>query len=251
MTWVKIDDHLPTHPKVIGLSDKAFRLYVSSICFSSANQTDGEILPAALPALGGTPKLAAELVAVALWDTSRKGWAVHDYLKWNRSKSRMDEIRGERSKAGSKSAAKRYGDVQQNPNNLFLSSSNSVDPDLPNPKVSGNLEEQEEQTGNNLLDEQYRQIDRTWIQATGTTLSRVAGERFEAYVEKCSLEWVLDAIKLTGLGNKKDPRYAYAILDNWLLDGREVESPPLDDFEARKRKFQTPLVQQLAGRREQ
>jgi hypothetical protein len=128
MTWAKLDDRFPEHPKVVGLSDKAFRLYVSGICYSSANTTDGEIPRAALLRLGGTPKLAAELVAAALWDTtSRDGWAVHDYLVYNRSKVTIESTSDSRRKAGSKGLAKRWQNASQNDGNVPLSVSASVE----------------------------------------------------------------------------------------------------------------------------
>ena len=93
MTWVKIDDKLPNHGKVEALSDRAFRIYVTSICYSSANLTDGEITKGSLTKIGATPKIAEALVAAGLWDTtSRGGWAVHDYLVYNRSKLRVKAI---------------------------------------------------------------------------------------------------------------------------------------------------------------
>jgi hypothetical protein len=114
MTWAKFDDNFYQHPKVISLSDKAFRLYVASICFASANRTDGEIPRAALPMIGGTTKLAGELTGVALWDTtSRDGWAVHDYLKYNRSKDTIEALSESRRAGGKASAAKRQQLVEQ------------------------------------------------------------------------------------------------------------------------------------------
>jgi hypothetical protein len=153
MTWVKIDDKLPNHGKVEALSDRAFRIYVTSICYSSANLTDGEITKGSLTKIGATPKIAETLVAAGLWDTtSRGGWAVHDYLVYNRSKLRVKAISEVRSVAGNKSATKRYGVVEQvvkqNGNNVFLSASASVSP----PENSlGDLLETEKQNRNKLL----------------------------------------------------------------------------------------------------
>jgi len=223
MSWVKIDDRLPGNTKVVGLSDRAFRVYVASICYSSAHLSDGEIPCAALPDIRGTAKIAEELVSAGLWDTtSRKGWTVHDYLVYNRSKVKALETSEARGKAGSKGAAKRWQNESQNDGNVFLSASSSRDlSPNPDPVSLKTLEEQEGQNDGKLPDTVYRQIDTAWIQATGTTLPRVAGERFEAYAQKAPPQWVLDAIEETGHGNKKDPRYTYAILDNWIRDGRE------------------------------
>ena len=43
MTWVKVDDALPEHPKVARLSDAAFRVHISALCYSARNLTDGKL----------------------------------------------------------------------------------------------------------------------------------------------------------------------------------------------------------------
>jgi hypothetical protein len=45
MPWAKFDDRYPWHRKVRPLSDAAFRLDVSAICWCAENLTDGVILP--------------------------------------------------------------------------------------------------------------------------------------------------------------------------------------------------------------
>jgi hypothetical protein len=67
------------------------------------------------------------------------------------------------------------------------------------------------------------------MSATGTTLSPTAGERFEAYAEKLTLSWVLDAISETAAANVKAPRYTYRILDRWAVEGRKDKAPPAVD----------------------
>lgn len=109
MTWVKLDDTFPEHSKVISLSDKAFRLHVTAICFAAKNETDGEIPRAALARLGGSPKIAHELHEVGLWETtSRGGWVVHDYLEYNRSRAELEAERQRKAEAGAKGAANRW-----------------------------------------------------------------------------------------------------------------------------------------------
>ena len=51
MSWVRLDDNFPNHPKVVGLSDQAFRLYISGLCYASHYLTDGLIIE---PAVGAS-----------------------------------------------------------------------------------------------------------------------------------------------------------------------------------------------------
>ena len=40
MPWAKFDDRYPWHRKVRGLSDAAFRMDVSAVCWCAENLTD-------------------------------------------------------------------------------------------------------------------------------------------------------------------------------------------------------------------
>ena len=43
MTWIKLDDGFPNNPKIVGLSDHSFRLYIAGLCYSGKYLTDGFI----------------------------------------------------------------------------------------------------------------------------------------------------------------------------------------------------------------
>ncbi|MFE5628445.1 hypothetical protein [Streptomyces sp. NPDC056543] len=96
MPWVRLDDRFPTHRKVALLSDRAFRLYVSALCWSSENLTEGRILEKELPLVSrirGPKTAAAELEAAGLWDRAEAGWAIHDYLEYNPDRARVQSDR--------------------------------------------------------------------------------------------------------------------------------------------------------------
>lgn len=114
MTWVRIDDTFPEHPKVVGLSAAAFRLHVTAICYASRNLTDGYVPRGALRALGGTKQRVAELVKAGLWDGGgATGWQLHDYLDYNRSRGDVeDERRAARSRMGRARNGKGSADVR-------------------------------------------------------------------------------------------------------------------------------------------
>jgi hypothetical protein len=92
MPWVRLDDRFPSHRKVALLSDRAFRLYVSALCWSSENLTEGRILEKELPLIArvrGPKTVAAELEAAGLWDRVEAGWAIHDYLEYNPDRAKV------------------------------------------------------------------------------------------------------------------------------------------------------------------
>lgn len=96
MPWVRLDDRFPRHRKVELLSDRAFRLYVSALCWSSENLTEGRILARELPVvarLRGIKTAAAELEGAGLWDRVESGWEIHDYLEYNPDRARVQADR--------------------------------------------------------------------------------------------------------------------------------------------------------------
>lgn len=74
MPWFLVGDQFPTHPKALATSLAARGLWVTAGAWSSAHLTDGVVRDHELASLGGTPELAAELVAAGLWRRFRRGY---------------------------------------------------------------------------------------------------------------------------------------------------------------------------------
>lgn len=105
MPWARFDELFHQHPKVVALSDRAFRMFVCSITWSNANLTDGQIPSLEQP--GMRPFLAllgivnarharapaTELVRAGLWITTPEGFQVHDFLKYQPSKLDVERER--------------------------------------------------------------------------------------------------------------------------------------------------------------
>jgi hypothetical protein len=108
MSWAKFSDDFWCHPKVVGLSDRAFRLHVTAICWSAALETDGAVPRAMLAVLRGTPAAARELEAAGLWEQTAGGWCIHDFLEYNPSRSDLEERRERRSAANRENARRRW-----------------------------------------------------------------------------------------------------------------------------------------------
>jgi hypothetical protein len=114
MTWANFDDQFPKHPKVVGLTDAAFRLHTSGICYCAQFRTDGVISAEVVPLL--VPRFRSrsvdELLDRRLWVPRDVDYEIHDYLQWNRSRAQIDEertrIQKVRSEAGRKGAASRW-----------------------------------------------------------------------------------------------------------------------------------------------
>jgi hypothetical protein len=105
--YVALDHGMPENPKVIGLTDAAFRMYIEAICYCSRQQSDGAIPPAALRRLGDDES-ADDLAAAGLLERHGKAWAVHDYLLHQRSAEEIQLLRDHKADNGIRGAHARW-----------------------------------------------------------------------------------------------------------------------------------------------
>lgn len=120
MTWIKLDDRAPRHPKVSGLSDRSFRWWIYSLCYSSEFLTDGELPYAFLKT--APAKVQAELRHAQLWVTDTNGVvSIHDYLTHQNSRAVV-----ERTRTHGKERAARSRNVRANVQRTFADGSQIV-----------------------------------------------------------------------------------------------------------------------------
>lgn len=96
MTWARFDDTFPGHRKVRRLSDGAFRLHVTAICFVAHDLTDGFVSVEDLDEMAAVRRAetrVAELVGRGLWEPVDGGWIIHDYLHYNPAKAQVEAER--------------------------------------------------------------------------------------------------------------------------------------------------------------
>ncbi|WP_224274002.1 hypothetical protein [Streptomyces sp. LS1784] len=113
-TYVRVHDGLTDHPKIIEVGGEAAWLYISALCYSSRQLTDGLVpkrLIRRLTDLSNPEALASALLRVGLLhegehDCSRcpvggpDVYVVHDYLEHQRSAAEVAALREKRSAAG-------------------------------------------------------------------------------------------------------------------------------------------------------
>jgi hypothetical protein len=117
--YIRVDQGLPRHPKIAGLSDAAFRTLVTLWCYCSEQVTDG-VVGAAI--MARFPKRAVlELLDAGLLehpgnrDTLKTTplrntgeWYCHDYTYHQRTAAEIATIKGKRGSAGSLGAHHRW-----------------------------------------------------------------------------------------------------------------------------------------------
>ena len=101
MTWIKLDDSFPNHPKVRKAGTDASWLYVSALCHSGKYLTDGFIdgdIVSMLTTLKSPKKAVDALVRTGLWIKVEGGYEINDYQNHQRTKEQVEKIR-ERGRA--------------------------------------------------------------------------------------------------------------------------------------------------------
>jgi general stress protein YciG len=102
-TYITVHDGMPDHPKVMPLSDTAFRLLVTGWCWCSRYLTDG-VMPMEVWSRFGNKRGRDELVRTAHVHLTDDGQSVsfHDYLDHQRSRAQVEDLRKKRAEAGRK-----------------------------------------------------------------------------------------------------------------------------------------------------
>ncbi len=89
MAWVRIDDQIGRHPKLLSAGPAAAWLWVLGLAHCQSLLTNGFIAESVVPLLGipkGYRPLVDRLIAAQLWHPAPGGYQVHDYLKHNESR---------------------------------------------------------------------------------------------------------------------------------------------------------------------
>jgi hypothetical protein len=107
-TYIRVHDGLARHPKIVGLSDKAFRLLIETWGWCSEYLTDGYV-PQTVWAKLGTARARKELVDAGLVFTRATGGVeCHDYLSHQRSAAQVAELREKKKSAAAKGNHERW-----------------------------------------------------------------------------------------------------------------------------------------------
>lgn len=107
MTWVRLDDTMPEHAKIAGLSNAAFRLHIEGLCYCARNLSDGAI-PRTISKRMSTPRAASELVNAGVWRATESGYEIHDYTQYQPTREEVLDRRQKRAEAGRRGAEARW-----------------------------------------------------------------------------------------------------------------------------------------------
>lgn len=150
MGWVRLDDNFADHPKIIALSDTAFRLFITGLCYSNRQLTDGLIPYQIVNSwVGEDPmKPSDELEDQGLWERYEKGFRIRSYEEYQPTKEQVEQKRAEaRERLKRHREMKRVSNAKETPT-----------PTHPNPSQP-NINIPTTEWGNLLEDEIFDELD--------------------------------------------------------------------------------------------
>lgn len=244
MAWARIDDNFFNHPKVRKAGKDAVMFHVAALCHSNAFTTDGFIANDMLELIATqafqrrADGYADRLVECELWERVEGGYQIHDFLKYNHSKTEVEEIRTKKSAAGKQGG--RPAKPEDKPNGkqteskpkandeaeikVIESHTQPIPIPIPNP-----LKEQEAAaafSGPNAGIYQAFEAVKPVDERTKTAL--------DAVVNTYSANWVMEAIAEAVKNNAHAFGYVNSILERWKREGRngKPSKPQSGSYEA-------------------
>lgn len=114
MTYTKLPDEFTEDPRVVALSDAAFRLHVSAFVYANRLLTDGFVPEAQVSMLKPrfSRKTLKELIVAGLWTREEGGYRLTEFLEHQLSREQVLVLRRERSDAGRRGGL-RSGEVRR------------------------------------------------------------------------------------------------------------------------------------------
>jgi hypothetical protein len=99
LTWFRVDDSLPDHPKLLALQQRkgwqsALALWTLAGAWCGKHLTDGAVPAAIIQRLGCSLRDAAALVTVGLWESTKSGdYQFHDWAARNPLRKQVERDR--------------------------------------------------------------------------------------------------------------------------------------------------------------
>jgi hypothetical protein len=106
--YFAVANELPRHPKYVSLTPTAKNAIIELLSYCNTYLTDGEIPEAVLKKFG--KKVVSQLIEVGWIETTKKPrvFMFHDYLKHQKSREQIEELRDGRKLGGRITAHKRW-----------------------------------------------------------------------------------------------------------------------------------------------
>lgn len=236
MAWARIDDKFFNHPKVRAAGKDAVIFYIAALCHCNTFTTDGFISDDMISLVGAQsfqtrPKQCAErLVTCGLWHRVENGYTVNDFLKYNYTREQIVDLKEKRSASG-----KQGGRPPKLNNNLNESKTEAKEKQNES-KTEANLKQSESHTHINThintnthiksieKKEAVALVFKAYEREIGVITPIISGEILAMIDDGFPAEWFEAAFQESAMHNKRNWKYAAAILRRWKIEGFQRNS---------------------------
>lgn len=195
MSWVKIDDQFPSHPKVQRAGLEARALYITALCYSANHLTDGFVTQEVTPLLTAMSQISngdvavKRLVEVGLWEVCEGGYMIHDYLIYNPN---GDKIRAKRT-ANANRQARFRGKSNAESNGVSNGVSNSTPVPVPVPHKKQHIGAEKAPRPRDLLFDAIAEVCNVDPATAGPSIAKV-----ESALKKSTPPYTPEEVKAFG-----------------------------------------------------
>jgi DnaD/phage-associated family protein len=239
MPWIKLDDNWMDHPKIIRVGRDARDMWLASISWCAKHLTDGIFPSELLPTLSimagidvaNCQTFANLLLDACLWEIVDDKYQVHDYLDYNPSKEQAESTKTARKEAGKAGgvakASKNVAKSKQNPSKTVAKSWQKSAP-YPYPLNTTTTRETTE-TEDFSTQKQRPEIFSIYEKEIGILTPMIAEALIDAETEY-PIEWFHAAFREAAANNKRNWKYAQAILKRWKIEGFQSKRKSVQNF---------------------
>lgn len=97
MSWAKLDDRANEHRKQLAAGAEACWLWACGLMYANRQDARDGFIPDEMLSLlypfRGVKKLASRLVSVGLWVRTERGFLIHEFTEWNKSREQVEQER--------------------------------------------------------------------------------------------------------------------------------------------------------------
>ena len=145
MSWVKLDDQIFGHPKILRAGKDARDVFLVALTYCASQLTDGFIPEGALPMIGAQAIVDSikdcteRLVSVNLWEAVPGGYLVHDYLDYQPSGEQKRHERQQNAKRQATYKERHKGESKPQKKSSRKASGNAVTNAVTNGVTNGRV----------------------------------------------------------------------------------------------------------------
>ena len=222
MTWIKLEDSFPDHPKIAALSDRAFRVHISALCYCGKYLTNG-VIPAPIAnkiCVNNGSRIIKRLVEIGLWSRVEGGYEINDYLKYQTSKEQAEMEKETNRLRAAKAREARSSSMRNGVSSVVL---RSTEAPTPTPTPTDNKKKKISVIKDDLDSSDFSTF---WLMYPKKVGKLAAQKSFDKALKSATPQEIFEGVIQYQRSCGDDQKFI-ANPATWLNQGRWLDSNPL------------------------